>query len=300
MPDFWYSWGMSAHFYLLPCLAIAAVLAGPTLTSAESPGIGPSFKGPLGLQLYSLRDQFKKDVPGTLDEVKGWGIKYAELAGTYDLPPDKFIAMLAERGVEPIGAHFDYNRYKNDPEGVAREAKALKLKYAGVAWIPHEGDFNEKTCREAIAVFNKAGAVMKQNGLKFFYHVHGYEFQPFQDGTLLDLLIKETDPALVSYEMDIFWVVFPNQDPVKLLAKYGKRWELMHLKDMKKETVTGALTGGTDVRNDAALGQGKMDMPAILKAAKEVGVKWYFIEDESPWSEKQIPQSLRYLEQVKF
>jgi len=69
---------------------------------------------------------------------------------------------------------------------------------------------------------------------------------------------------------------------------------------MRKGTPTGALTGGTDVKNDAALGQGFMDLPAILREAKKVGVKWYFIEDESPWSEKQIPESLRYLEQVKF
>jgi sugar phosphate isomerase/epimerase len=69
---------------------------------------------------------------------------------------------------------------------------------------------------------------------------------------------------------------------------------------MRKGTQTGALTGGTDVKNDAALGQGLMDLPAILRAAKKAGVKWYFIEDESPWSEKQIPESLRFLETVKF
>ena len=119
-------------------------------------------------------------------------------------------------------------------------------------------------------------------------------------GTLFDLLMAETKPKLVSYEMDIFWVVFPNQDPVKLFQKYGRRWTLVHLKDMKKGTPRGALTGGTDVRNDVALGAGLMDLPAILKAAKKAGVKYYFIEDESPSSEEQIPQSLAYLEQVRF
>ena len=70
-------------------------------------------------------------------------------------------------------------------------------------------------------MFNKAGEVMAKHGLKFFYHCHGYEFQPYGQGTLFDLLMQETDPKLVSYEMDIFWVVFPNQDPVKLFQKYG-------------------------------------------------------------------------------
>jgi sugar phosphate isomerase/epimerase len=286
---------------MFSCAAIlAAVLINPSPAAGASVGTGPSFKGPIGLQLYSLREQFPKDVPGTLDEVKKFGFKCAEVAGTYGMTPEQFTAQLEARGIKPIGAHFDYNRYRTDPEGVAREAKSLGLRYAGCAWIPHQGDFDEKTCREAAAVFNKAGEVMARHGLKFFYHVHGYEFQPHGKGTLFDLLMAETDPKRVSYEMDIFWVVFPNQDPVKLFQKYGKRWELVHLKDMKKGTPTGALTGSTDVRNDVALGAGLMDLPAILRAAKKAGVKYYFIEDESPWSEQQIPQSLRYLEQVRF
>jgi sugar phosphate isomerase/epimerase len=287
--------------FLISCVgSVAFVLLSQAAASAASVGTGRSFKGPIGLQLYSLREQFKKDVPGTLDEVKGWGIKYVELAGTYGMTPDQFKKELAGRGLVPIASHFGYDEYKKDPEAVARQAKELGLKFAGCAWIPHQGDFDEKTCREAIGVFNKAGEALKKQGLKFFYHVHGYEFQPCADGTLLDLLIKETDPKLVTYEMDIFWVVFPNQDPVQLFQKYGKRWELVHLKDMKKDTPTGALSGSTDVKNDAALGAGKMDLPAILKAAKKAGVKWYFIEDESPWSEQQIPESLRFLEQVRF
>ena len=291
---------MSSRFLLSFATFSSSMLLCGFVANAGSAGIGPSFKGPLGLQLYSLRDQFAKDVPGTLDEVKSWKIQYAELAGTYGVAPAQFRQDLLERGIKPIGAHFAYERYRDDAEGVAREANELGLKYAGCAWIPHNGDFDEKTCREAIAVFNKAGEVMKKHGLKFFYHVHGYEFQPFGQGTLLDLLITETDPKLVSYEMDIFWIVFPGQDPVKLLQKYGKRWELAHLKDMRKGTQTGSLSGGTDVKNDAALGSGLMDLPAILRAAKKAGVKYYFIEDESPWSEQQVPQSLRYLEQVRF
>ena len=100
--------------------------------------------------------------------------------------------------------------------------------------------------------------------------------------------------------MDIFWVVFPAQDPVKLLEKYPDRWELMHLKDMKKGLKTGVLTGHTDVSNDVVLGTGQIDMPAVLRAARKVGVKYYFIEDESPTAAEQIPQSLRYLEAVRF
>ena len=292
------------RIFSLLTLAVAAgvgLSTGPQ-ARAGSPkvGVGPSFKGPIGLQLYSLREQFQKDVPGTLALARSLGFTYVELAGTYGQSPEQFKAALQQNGLKPVAAHFSYEQYRDDPEAVAREANSLGLRYAGCAWIPHQGDFDEKTCREAIQVFNHAGAVLAQHGLKFFYHVHGFEFQPYGAGTLLDLLMTETKPQFVNFEMDIFWIVFPGQDPVRLLEKYGKRWQLMHLKDMKRGLQTGALTGGTDVRNDVPLGAGQIDLPALLRAAKRVGIKYYFIEDESPSSTEQIPQSLRYLESVRF
>jgi sugar phosphate isomerase/epimerase len=267
---------------------------------AASVGTGPSFKGPVGLQLYSLRNQFAKDVPGTLDKVKAFGIRNVELAGTYGLTPEKFKAQLDARGLKAVSGHFPYEQFRDNAEGIAREAKTLGLKYVGCAWITHKDPFDEKTTREAAAVFNKAGTVLAKHGMKFFYHVHGYEFRPFGQGTLFDLLVSETNPKFANFQMDVFWIVHPAQDPVKLLEKYGKRWELMHIKGMKKGTPTGLLTGQTDVTNDVALGTGQIDYPPILRAAKKAGVQWYIIEDESPSSEQQIPQSLRYLESVKW
>ena len=149
-------------------------------------------------------------------------------------------------------------------------------------------------------MFNHAGEVLAQHNIKFFYHTHGYEFQPYQGGTLFDLLMRETNPKFVRFQMDIFWIVHPGQDPAKLLEKYKGRWDLMHLKDMRKGTQTSLLTGHTDVTNDVALGAGQIDLPSVLRAAKKAGVKWYFLEDESPTSEQQIPESLRYLKEVRF
>jgi sugar phosphate isomerase/epimerase len=117
---------------------------------------------------------------------------------------------------------------------------------------------------------------------------------------LFDLLMRETDPKHVAYEMDVFWVVWPGQDPVKLLEKYPGRWQLMHIKDLKKGIV-GDLSGGTkDLSNGVSIGTGQMDWPAILKAAKKSGVKHYFIEDESPTAAEQIPRSLEYLKTAKW
>jgi sugar phosphate isomerase/epimerase len=269
-------------------------------TADSKAGIGLSFKGPVGLQLYSLRDQFAEDVPGTLKMVRDFGIRYVELAGTYGISPAEFRKQLDEHGLKPVAAHFSYEQYRDNPESVAAEAKVLGLEYAGLAWIPHQGTFNEQTARDAIAVFNRAGKVLADQGVKFFYHQHGYEFHPHGDGTLMDLMIRETNPEHVRFQMDTFWVVYPGHDPVELLKRYGNRWELMHLKDMKKGVPTGDLSGQAEVGFDVALGTGQMDMPAILKAAQAAGVKYYFIEDESPDAPTQIPQSLRFLEQVRF
>jgi sugar phosphate isomerase/epimerase len=111
--------------------------------------------------------------------------------------------------------------------------------------------------------------------------------------------MEKTDPDLVKYQMDVVWAIFPGQDPVKLLRQYPDRWISLHLKDLAKG-VEGNLSGGTDVRHNVPLGAGQADYPAILKAAQEIGIKHYFIEDESPDVLTQIPQSLEFLSTVRF
>ena len=286
--------------FVFSCLILLAVsTAGPAWSDDSKAGLGPSFKGPIGVQLYSFREDFKKDVPGTLKRVHDYGFRYVELAGTYGLSPAEFKKQLDANGLKAVSGHFDYGRFQKDPDGLAQEAKTLGLEYAGVAWVPHQGDFDEQECRAAAAVFNKAGEALAKHGITFFDHQHGYEFQPHGQGTLFDLLMQETNPKLVKFEMDITWIVFPGQDPVRLLEKYKDRWTLMHLKDLKKG-VKGNLSGGTDPNNDVVLGTGQIDMPAVLKAAQKARVKYYFIEDESNRVAEQVPQSLKFLEQVKF
>jgi sugar phosphate isomerase/epimerase len=281
-------------FYLSFVFTVNSLSAGETAV-----GTGPSFKGPLGLQLYSLRADFTRNVPTSLEKVKGFGFRIVELAGTYNLPPERFKQMLDANGLKPVSGHFPYERYRDDVEGVARDAKALGLEYTGCAWIPHEGEFDEKECRTAAGVFNQAGEALSKHGLKFFYHCHGFEFSPSGQGTFMDVLMKETKPEWVRFQMDVFWVKHPGQDPVEWLEKYPKRWELMHVKDMKKG-VKGDFSGKSDVTNDVPIGTGQMDWTAILKTAHRTGVKYYFIEDESPTVAEQIPQSLKYLEQLKW
>jgi sugar phosphate isomerase/epimerase len=291
---------MSFRLSLLAGATCLAFAANQPTSASEPAGIGPSFKGPVGLQLYSLREQFAKDVPGTLDKVRDFGITNVETAGTYGVEPAKFKAELAARGLRPVSAHFPYERFRDELDAVVREARLLGVDYAGCAWIPHQDPFDEAVCRDAAAMFNMAGQTLAAEGIKFFYHIHGFEFQPHGSGTLFDLLVKETRPEVVTFEMDVFWVVHAGQKPAQLFKQHRDRFSLVHLKDMKIGTQVGLLTGKSDVRNDVALGQGQIDFRQTLSAAKKAGVKWYFIEDESPTSEQQIPETLRYLEQVKF
>ncbi len=276
---------------------IACLAIGAAATAIHAEDAKPT----TGLQLYSLRNQVAvRGVPWMLDQVKTFGIKEVELAGTGNLTPEQFKAEVDKRGLKAISAHFPYKRYKDDLENVVKEAKALGLPFAGCAWIDHKDAFDEAECRDAIETFNRAGEALAKEGITFFYHAHGYEFQPHASGTLLDLLFAETKPEWVSYQMDVLWIVFPGQDPVKLLEKYPNRWKLMHLKDLKKGVETGSLAGKTDVKNDVTLGTGQVNYPAVIEAARKIGIKHYFIEDESPTSLEQIPQSLEYMKTLGF
>lgn len=282
-------------------VALLTIALGHSRVSAADVGQGKSFRGPTGLQLYSLRNVFKeKGVAPTLDMVRQWGFKYVEVAGTYGMTTAEFKAEIDKRGLVPIGSHFPFNRLRDDIDGVIREAKELDLIYVGCAWIGHKAPFDEKQCRAAAKVFNQAGKALAKHGMKFYYHNHGYEFYPHGDGTLFDLLMAETDSRYVYFQMDVLWTVLPGQDPVQLVKKYPDRWLLLHLKDLKEGVSTGSLAGKTDLTNDVALGTGQVDWPALLDACQEVGVKYYFIEDESPTVLDQIPQSLRFLEQLEF
>ena len=283
----------AAMLVCLPCLA-------QDTTKAAAAGDDARFNGPIGLQLYTLRNIFSEDVDKGLDQAKAFGVTEVELAGTYGLEPEVFLKKLNDRGLKPIASLTGYDRICKETQAVVDECKALGVQYVGCAWIPHQGEFDEKQCRAVIAEFNRVGKIFAENGLKFFYHNHGYEFVPHGDGTLFDLLVTETDPRYVNFEMDTLWVVHPAQDPVALLKKYPDRWILMHLKDLRKGVPTGKLTGSEDTKNDVVLGTGQIDLQSILKEAQALGIKHYFIEDESPTPVQQVPQSIKYLESLTW
>lgn len=280
-------------------VAVMAVVALGSLGFSQSDKAAAA-KPQIGLQLYSLRDALKTDVPGTLDKVKALGIEEVELANVGGLMTPEGKKLLDARGLKPIGGHWPFERLDSEPEKVAEEAKALGCSYVACAWIPHSGAiFTEADARKAIAVFNKAGEACKAQGLRFCYHIHGYEFHPYKDGTLFDLLAEGMKPGVADFEMDVFWVVHPGQDPVALLKKYPDRFVLMHLKDKQKGT-RHDLTGHAPNEQSVPLGTGMVDWPALLAEAKKAGVKHYFIEDEAPAVEDQLPVTIKFLKTQGF
>ncbi|MDH5602756.1 MAG: sugar phosphate isomerase/epimerase [Cyclobacteriaceae bacterium] len=266
----------------------------------EAPtGAKPLMAKTPGIQTYSFRASFAVDVAATLDTIRDFGFTEVECGlDPYGLTTEEFKAMLDERGIKAVSVGAGYDEVVKNPAEIARKTKILGASYVMVAWIPHKGnDFTLENAQKAVEDFNAAGKVLRENGITLCYHTHGYEFRPHEGGTLFDYIMENTNPEYVSFEMDIMWVFFPGADPVALLNKYGNRWKLMHLKDLKKG-VEGNDTGGTDVRNDVALGTGQIPLPEVLRAAKNAGVEYYFIEDESPSVTQQVPQSLEYLKSL--
>jgi sugar phosphate isomerase/epimerase len=258
----------------------------------------PLYTAPFGVQTYTFRRSIGDDPAKTLDTIKAMGFTEIE-GGGGRIAPEDFKKLCDERGISIPSTGADYGQLMRAPDSIVTRAKALGSKYVMCAWIPHEdGVLTFENAKKAVEDFNKAGKYLKENGLIFCYHAHGYEFQPYEDGTLLDYIFKNTNPEYVSFEMDIFWIQFGGGDPVALLKKYGDRWKLMHLKDMRKG-ITKDLTGGTSQENDVAFGTGQMDIPSILKEAKKVGIKHYFIEDESSNIIQQLPISIAYLKSLK-
>lgn len=257
----------------------------------------PLYDAPLGIQTYSFRRSMKVDVLKTLDTIKMMGFTEIE-GGGGAVPAEDFRKFCDERGLTIPSTGAGYEQLVNDAQSIADRAKILGSKFVMCAWIPHNGDFTLENAKKAVEDFNTIGKKLKENGLTFCYHAHGYEFIPHEKGTLLDYIIQNTNPEYVSFEMDIMWIHFGGGDPVKLLKKYGNRWKLMHLKDLKKGTPKDK-TGLTNPENDVVLGTGELNIPAILKAAKKAGIKHYFIEDESSIVTGQVPKSIAYLKSLK-
>jgi len=280
---------MNKRFTVLLWLAVAG---GSVLAQK------PLYTFPLGVEGFTYRRDWAASVPKTLDTIKMMGFTELEGGGGH-MPWADFKKLCDDRGISIPSIGADYKKLTTHPDSIVMQAKALGAQYVMCAWVPHSGGvLTFENAKQAVDDFNRVGKILHDAGLTFCYHAHGYEFQPYQGGTLLDYIINNTDPKYVSFEMDIMWIQFGGGDPLALLKQYGHRWKLMHLKDFRKDTPKN-LTGLTGAENSVPLGQGQIDLPPILIEAATLGIKHYFIEDESNDPEVQVPESIAYLKGLK-
>lgn len=252
-----------------------------------------------GVVSYTYRKYFEKDMPSTLDTIQKLGLTDIEFSNLFGKTAADLRRMLEERGLHCSSFGVSYDDLVNKTAEVADNAQKLGATYVRVAGIPHKGALTLGEAQKAIEDFNRVGKILKdQHGLHFIYHEHGFEFQPYGDGTLYDLIVTKTDPRYVSFEMDILWAFYAGQDPAKLIAKYGSRYKALHLKDLRKG-VKGDMSGGGNPDNDVALGTGQIDLRAILMASRKAGIRHYYIEDESNNVLAQVPESIKYLKELR-
>lgn len=256
----------------------------------------------LGLQLWSLRDTTKESTTKALDVAVRFGFTEVETAGTGSLSAADFAQELKARKLTVVAAHTGYEALQKDIAKAIADAKTLGAQYLICPALPHAKTFTVDDARRVAAEFNTWAQACDAAGIKFGYHTHGFEFVTATAGgeTPFDVLMRETKPGLVSFEMDVFWVFHAGVDPVKLLEKYPGRWRFLHVKDMRKGAVTGLSTGSAPPTDKVAVGDGQIDWHAVLPAAEKAGVTHYFIEDEGVQPLKDIPASVKYVKALKL
>lgn len=232
-------------------------------------------RNPIAVQLYTVRDVARNDFPGTLRRLADGGVRAVEFAGYGGMSIDSLESLLLELGLRVAGAHIPVADWEQRPTESLAVLAALGGEYAVVPYVPEERRASVAAARELAVDLNRWAAVARDQGIGFAYHHHAFEFAPLPDGdgaTLFDVLVQETDPGLVKFEIDVYWAARGGVDPVRLLRDLEARVPLLHLKD---------LGAGPD-QPDVPAGEGTLPWNDILPAAIAAGATWWIIEQDNP------------------
>jgi sugar phosphate isomerase/epimerase len=256
---------------------------------------------PVGLQLYTLRDQLAKDVAGTIQQIAKVGYTDVEIYSLYGQSPAKFAQILSANGITASSGHYMLKDVKSNWDQKVEDAKQLGLKYMVNAIVQPDERKSFDDYKRLVDVFNRAGETTRKAGIQFCYHNHNFEFTKYGDTRVYDYLLKSVDSKLVNFEMDCFWVTHAGADPVAYFNQYPGRFPLLHIKDMKD---TPAPTHELDARMGlfAPVGQGTIDWKRIFIAAKRGGMQHYYVEQdycEQPALEA-VKISYEYLSQLNL
>src|SRR5271157_380544 len=276
----------------------AAAAAGSMLAHAAKPQ--HSLKA-IGVQLYTVRNVILNNPPKVLTEISDIGYREAEVTSDN---MDKIWDALTATKLKPVSLHVGSDLFKGDISHIDTVFAAAKMKgfsYVVYPYLPPDERGGLDAIKRLADNLNNAAKAAQTNDVTLCYHNHAFEFEPMEGTTPLETLMKETDPKRVGLELDIFWVVTAGQDPKALLKKYAGRIPLVHLKD---RVTPAAPHYNEDVpRTDfKEVGHGAIDIPGVLAVASEVGVKHYFVEQDSTPGDPivSLKQSYEYLSALKF
>jgi len=273
----------------LGSLAIPAIAKGSNLLAMQNYAItGEKKLKTIGLQLYSVKDVLEKDLKGTLQQLATIGYKEIEsYPGSkghyYGMEPKAFSSMLHDMGLKLISSHFGSGTREGKAESWHQATMLTKLdeladkaaqtgqKYLTCSWMDKSLRNTPDDLKRTAELFNAVGETCKKAGLQFAYHNHAFEFEKVGDSLIYDFMLANTDPRLVQWEMDIFWLVAGNHDPVTYFKKYPNRFPLGHVKDMDKQ----------DQKKNTEIGTGSITYTEILKEAKKNGMQHFIVEQES-------------------
>jgi len=235
-----------------------------------------AYKNKMGLQLYSLRDSIFKDPKKILSDVASYGYKELETFGygagkLFGLTVKEYGDHVKSLGMKTVSGHYGLDMLGDKWEQACADAAALGQSYVVVPWMSKESYSTLSVLKKTCETMNKAAVTASKAGLRLGYHNHDFEFGKVEGQTILDVMLKELDPKLVSMELDIFWVYNAGADPFKYFNAYPGRFEQWHVKDMSK----------TNKNENADVGTGAIDFKAIFAKAGQSGMKHFYVEQES-------------------
>jgi sugar phosphate isomerase/epimerase len=245
---------------------------------------------PVGLQLYSVRDLLPKDYEGTLRQLGAIGYREVEAAGFFGHSPSEVKQAMVRAGLNCVSAHYPLKDLLPKVDETIQFGKDLGLKYIVCAspWLKDPSSVKEpgsRAARDAMTLddwrwnaeqFNRIGERVNAAGIRFAYHNHTAEFRTEKGVVFYDELLRATDPAKVTFEMDCGWVVVGGKNPADYLARYPTRFSMLHVKDFKMS----GWTPGSEAPPSTEMGRGTIDYHPIFEAAKNAHIAHAFVEQE--------------------
>lgn len=265
-------------FIITSGLALGAVAIAPSLAFSAKPKN-------IGLQLYTLRDDFSKNVKGVLEHVAKSGYKEVETygfsseGGFFGTSAKDFKKIMNDNGLKAPSGHYDFNSFIKDNNADFLKssiecANQLGSEYITVPYLDENLRRDLDGFKRIAQKINEAAVLCKQSGLKLAYHNHDFEFKKFGDKTGYDVLLQETDKKLVDFELDIYWAVRSGNDPLALFKANPGRFTMWHVKDMDKSKAEW----------NTEIGDGSINFKTIFAEAKLSGMKHFFVEQETNYS----------------